>query len=407
MVLQVEVGPPAMAANTSDARVDPMRPRLSPLETALQALSSSDEHKRQQRIERMSVDARHKALCSQLEQTQEALAAAQASKSSLCEELGALRQAREDQGKQLTRYKTDLQAAHELRAVMITKMEDLETSAWTAKQQYIRSLASRIKTSALVLQQLNVTSGTLFSASGAGKGTKEEQVQSAKRKRVEQERDDDAGGDDGDGQGRRPKLTGSATKHELWAKHDGKVSEVQGPETTTTPTRHDGGKVERLAALPTKGRSVLHNCDEQCQTHAESATAVVELRTQVTELKSEYSVLDGKYSALVRKHDEVLAERSTAAQDIKAKESTIEELTRTLEQLSRSKPQDVTNDAVSTSDKCKDKEAQDGRLKMLEESLAQMNAYADQLEMVIAQCASCTIKLQNESTQDSVANRAD
>ena len=74
----------------------------------------------------------------------------------------------------------------------------------------------------------------------------------------------------------------------------------------------------------------------------------------------------GKYCALVRKHDEVLAERSTAAQDIKAKESTIEELTRTLEQLSRSKPQDVTNGADSTSDKCKDKEAQDGRLKMLE-----------------------------------------
>ena len=60
-----------------------------------------------------------------------------------------------------------------------------------------RSLASRIKTSALVLQQLNVTSGTLFSTSGAGKGKKEEQVQSVKRKRLEQERDD------GDGQGRR------------------------------------------------------------------------------------------------------------------------------------------------------------------------------------------------------------
>ena len=44
---------------------------------------------------------------------------------------------------------------------------------------------------------------------------------------------------------------------------------------------------------------------------------------------------------------------------------------------------------------------------VLQESLTQMNAYADQLEMVIAQCPSCTIKLQNESTQDSVANRAE
>ena len=91
----------------------------------------------------------------------------------------------------------------------------------------------------------------------------------------------------------QPKLIGSAATHELWAKHDGKVSEIQGPETTTKTARHDGGKVKRLDALPTKGCSVLHNCDEQCQTHAESATAVEELRTQVTELKSEYSVLDG------------------------------------------------------------------------------------------------------------------
>jgi hypothetical protein len=38
----------------------------------------------------------------------------------------------------------------------------------------------------------------------------------------------------------------------------------------------------------------------------------------------------------------------------------------------------------------------------LQDNLAQMNGYADQLEMVIAQCPACTIKLQNESTQDSV-----
>ena len=40
--------------------------------------------------------------------------------------------------KQLERFKADLQSARELRAVMTKKMEDLETSTWTVKQQYIR-----------------------------------------------------------------------------------------------------------------------------------------------------------------------------------------------------------------------------------------------------------------------------
>lgn len=45
----------------------------------------------------------------------------------------------------------------------------------------------------------------------------------------------------------------------------------------------------------------------------------------------------------------------------------------------------------------------ESQVKLLEDNLTQMNSYADQLELVIGQCPSCTIKLQNESTQDSVA----
>lgn len=43
---------------------------------------------------------------------------------------------------------------------------------------------------------------------------------------------------------------------------------------------------------------------------------------------------------------------------------------------------------------------------LLQDNLNQMNSYADQLELVISQCPSCTIKLQNESTQDSVVKNA-
>uniref|UniRef100_M4C347 Uncharacterized protein n=1 Tax=Hyaloperonospora arabidopsidis (strain Emoy2) TaxID=559515 RepID=M4C347_HYAAE len=429
MVVQVEVGPPlctashfptlellsksalplseedtrerkAMSEKTSESSVEYVHPRLVHLESVLQELATSEEYQRQRSIELSSFNTRQKVLSAELQQTQEALAAAQASKAALCEEIGALRQTKADQVKQLERFKADLQSARELRAVMTKKMEDLETSTWTVKQQYIRSLASRIKTSARVLQQLDVTSGTSFSTLVAGTSTEEEQVKPTKRKRVEKESDGQL--EDAHGQ---PKLIGSAATHELCVKRDGKMSEVQGPESTTTAASHEDILAERLDASPKKSSSLL-DCDKQCKTNAESETTVMELRAQITDLKSEFSVLDGKYSALVREHDEVLAERSTTAQDIKAKESKIEELTLMLE-TSRSKPQDFASDTISARGKSKDKEATEGQLKMLEESLTQMNAYADQLEMVIAQCPSCTIKLQNESTQDSVANRAE
>uniref|UniRef100_A0AAV1TY79 Uncharacterized protein n=1 Tax=Peronospora matthiolae TaxID=2874970 RepID=A0AAV1TY79_9STRA len=444
MVVQVEVGPPlctashfptlellsksalplaqedtrkAMAEQTSEASV--VRPRLVHLESVLQELATSEEHQRQWSIELSRFNTRQQGLSAELQQTQEALAAAHASKAALCEEIGALRQTKADQVKQLERFKSDLQSARELRTVMTKKMEDLETSTWTVKQQYIRSLASRIKTSARVLQQLDVTSGTSLSTLVAGTSTEEEQVKPTKRKRAEKESDGQLKVAHG-----QPKLIGSVTTHELCVKRDGKISEVQGPESTIMAASHEGELAERLDASLKKSSSLL-DYDKQCKTNAESETTVMELRAQVTDLKSELSVLDGKYNALVREHDEILAERSTTAQDIKAKESKIEELTLMLE-TSRSKPQGLASDSISTSGKSKDHEAAGGQLKMLEvrlgtvlyiglkvtefvlqESLTQMNAYADQLEMVIAQCPSCTIKLQNESTQDSVANRAE
>ncbi|KAG3021501.1 hypothetical protein PC121_g959, partial [Phytophthora cactorum] len=53
-------------------------------------------------------------------------------------EIGTLKQAKEHQAKQLSKYKIDLQAARESHAAMTKKMGELETWTWTIKQQYIR-----------------------------------------------------------------------------------------------------------------------------------------------------------------------------------------------------------------------------------------------------------------------------
>lgn len=41
-----------------------------------------------------------------------------------------------------------------------------------------------------------------------------------------------------------------------------------------------------------------------------------------------------------------------------------------------------------------------------QDNVSQMNSYADQLELVMSQCPSCTIKLQSESTQDPSAAKS-
>ncbi|CAI5702176.1 hypothetical protein KXD40_000537 [Peronospora effusa] len=384
----------------SETSVDYTRPHVTQLESLLQNLTQCEERKRQQSVESAAAETRHKLLNAQLIQTQEELVAAQASKAKLCEEIGMLKQTKQHQSKQLDKYKIDLQTAREAKAVMTKKVEQLEASTWTIKQQYIRSLASRIKTSALVLQQLNVASETTISARVAETCTAMEEAKSNKRKRILEENQMQQASEDGG----KPEYTGSLTENEPRSR-DRQPSDfvaVEGPAAIAAPS-NDTPMMKGSMLLP----NASHNgrkCDEKCEDRLESKHEVGELRANVTKLKSEYLVLNDKYNALVRDHNESLAERTMAAEEMKAKQSKIEELTQMLKSL-RSKPHDLTTDTSSMSEN--DKEAQEGRLKMLEENLAQMNAYADQLEMVIAQCPSCTIKLRNESTQDSIASRTE
>ncbi|GMF30854.1 unnamed protein product [Phytophthora lilii] len=77
-------------------------------------------------------------------EVQEELAATQASKAKLYEEIGVLKQTQERQAKQLSKYKLDLQTARESHTVMKKKMETLEQSTSTTKQQYIRCVTSRV-----------------------------------------------------------------------------------------------------------------------------------------------------------------------------------------------------------------------------------------------------------------------
>ncbi|KAG4227578.1 hypothetical protein PC116_g24034 [Phytophthora cactorum] len=249
---------------------------------------------------------------------------------------------------------------------MTKKMGELETSTWTIKQQYIRSLASRIKTSALVLQQLNVKNGAAFGARTAETCSEWEKTNPNKRKRIMEE--------------------------------NGKQREVGGNKVTAAKTKQAVTLVNHHEPLPSD------DTNQQESDRVENERQVAELQAQVAKLELEHSALKDKYKALERMHDEVLGDSKTSAQEIEAKDSKIEELTERLE-ISRSKQHATHADINSTTDE--PKEAFEGRLKMLEENLAQMNGYADQLEMVIAQCPSCTIKLQNESTQDSVSNKAE
>ncbi|KUF99398.1 Transcription factor MYB1R1 [Phytophthora nicotianae] len=156
-----------------DASAGYTKSRLAQLESMLQELRKCEEHKRQQNVESAAELV-----------AQDELAAAQASKAELCAEIGALKQSKEHQAKQIDKYKLDLQAARESQAAMTKKMGELETSTWTIKQQYIRSLASRIKTSALVLQQLNGTNGVELRARIAGTCSEWEPTKPNKRKRV-------------------------------------------------------------------------------------------------------------------------------------------------------------------------------------------------------------------------------
>ncbi|KAG7389488.1 hypothetical protein PHYPSEUDO_010373 [Phytophthora pseudosyringae] len=377
------------------------QPRLAHLENMLQELTRAEEWKRQQSVKSASVATKHKLLSDQLLQTQEELAAAQASKAKLYEEVGTLKQTKEHQAKQLDKYKLHVQAARESQTAMTKKMEELEASTWSTKQQYIRSLASRIKTSALVLQQLNLANGASFSARIAETCNEwEKKAKPNKRKRIMEENEKQQAIEDGS----KPKHTGVAAEVE--------------PQSRDEQHSDAAVAVDPVAAAKANTAVVLTECRDSissvsCETNepkqqeddrSKSAHLITELQAHVAKLEAEYSALNDKYKLLACEHNEVLADSTTSAQDIKAKESKIEELMQ-MQETSRSKQPDAP--AIESPNNDAAKETLEGRLKLLEENLAQMNGYADQLEMVIAQCPSCTVKLQNESTQDSITNRAE
>ncbi|KAL4176961.1 hypothetical protein KRP22_001897 [Phytophthora ramorum] len=375
-------------------------PRLAHLEQLLQELTRWEECKRQQSVESASVSTRQQLLRDQLLQSRkrnQELAAAQVGRAKLCEEIGTLKQAKDHQAKQLDKYKFDLQASRESQAAMTKKMEELEASTWTAKQQYIRSLASRIKTSALVLQQLHTTNGALFGAQLTEKRNEWEQGNRNERKHIR------AGGEKENRVVKgssEPKHAGSAAVSDHVPRED-LVSEsaaLVAPASTNIIALVEQHKTSLNTSHETK------KDEQQDAFFGESERAIEELRSQIAKLKAEHADLNNKYKALTREHNKILNDGTTSAQEIKAKESKIEELLQILE-ISRSKEHE--NSVVESTEKSEDSSALDGRLKILEENLAQMNGYADQLEMVIAQCPSCTIKLQNESTQDSITNRAE
>ncbi|KAF1792688.1 hypothetical protein GQ600_3716 [Phytophthora cactorum] len=298
--------------------------RLAQLENMLQELRRCEEQKRQQSVESASVVVKQKLLNDQLLQIQDELAAAQTSKAKLCEEIGTLKQAKEHQAKQLSKYKIDLQAARESHAAMTKKMGELETSTWTIKQQYIRSLASRIKTSALVLQQLNVKNGAAFGARTAETCSEWEKTKPNKRKRIMEEN-----GKQREVGGNKPKKAGIAAENESESREQQSENVV----------------VEQVTAAKTK-----------------QAVTFAELQAQVAKLELEHSALKGtviekfynldKYKALERMHDEVLGDSKTSAQEIEAKDSKIEELTERLE-ISRSKQHATHADINSTTDEPK------------------------------------------------------
>ncbi|KAF4028297.1 hypothetical protein GN244_ATG20018 [Phytophthora infestans] len=369
------------------------KPCLAQLENMLQELRRCEERKRQQGVESASVAAKQKLLYDQLLQTKDELAATQASKAKLCEEIGTLKQTKDHQAKQLSKYKLDLQAARESHAAMTKKMGELETSTWTIKQQYIRSLASRIKTSALVLQQLNAKNGTTFSARISETSSEREQDKPNKRKRIMEDNEKQLEAEGGD----KPKQAGIPANIESGSRQQQSHNVVVEQVTAA--------KIKLGVAVTDHHESLSSDeTREQNSDHAEAERQITELQSQLATLESKYSALKDKYKALERKHDKALIDNKTSAQEIEAKNSKIEELMQVLE-ISRSKQQPSPDRCSSTTDVAK--EATEGRVKMLEENVAQMNAYADQLEMVIGQCPSCTEKLQNGSTQDSISNNAE
>ncbi|KAG7389419.1 hypothetical protein PHYBOEH_007508 [Phytophthora boehmeriae] len=184
-------------------------------------------------------------------------------------------------------------------------------------------------------------------------------------------------------------------------------------ESTVVPTPITSNPV--LDLLKKRLKSPAHlshlakkNDEEKEDRRALSERALAQLHAQVTQLKGDFSKLEDKYQALEHERDMLVTDKKMSANDIEAKQTQVDELMQLLD-LERSKhpiaaaePKEMPAGELDPSPHQDDSELQN-RVKMLEDNVAQMNAYADQLEMVIAQCPSCTNKLQNGSTQDFAA----
>ncbi|CEG39106.1 uncharacterized protein PHALS_09165 [Plasmopara halstedii] len=358
------------------------KPYLDRYEKMLQEMKQYEELKQEESIKNMSAITKQKLLSEHLQQTQAELAETHESKAKLCEEIGILKQTKEHQSKQLDRYKLDLQTARELNAILVKKMEKLEASTGIIKQQYIRSLALRIKSSALALQQLNVLHGDSSHARIAEVCSELGQTGQSKRKRISAvEIDHRALEEVG-----KPEHAGNAVKIES------SEDILQTADNTKKDIDWESNRDSLLIAS--------NDVSQQNIEGTESEHQIQDLLAQITKLETKKSALNDEYTALELKHTEVLNDVNQLVENIKERDSKIEELEGMLKVAHSTQLADGKNAS-------EERTAIDGRLKLLEDNLSQMNSYADHLEMVIAQCPACTKKLQNESTQDSVSNKTE
>ncbi|TMW65883.1 hypothetical protein Poli38472_003648 [Pythium oligandrum] len=309
---------------TTRGRKDAMRGDLSHLESVLQQLSKHEERTHRQSVERTSVQAQHRLLKDQLLSVQEELALAQGRKAELCETLGALQQAKEDQDKENRQLRVELQASREAQNTLLKKVAELETTTNQLKQQYIHSLTCRTKAANELLGKLHIT---------------------------------------------------------------GALGQLTDASIQTSPAQ-----IKNLAGKP-----------KHCVTCVKLQTSFdqvkQELAKELDAAKSSTSVLQEEHQQLKSAHEAILI---GAEANAKALEETCAEVTQLQQKLNETKlkiPQTPVSDCAEPRDLA-DGEDMSEKVKVLEDNLAQLNTYADHLELIINQCASCAVKLQSEGTQD-------
>eukprot|EP00644_Phytophthora_capsici_P014037 jgi/Phyca11/98599/e_gw1.3.375.1 len=254
----------AISVKNNDMSAGYKRASLAQLESILQTLTQAEDRKRRHSVENATIATKEKLLSDQLLQAQKELATVQENKAQLCEEIGRLKQTNEHQANQINKFKLDLQAARESQSTVKTKMEELEASTSMTKQQYIRSLASRIKTSAFVLQKLNAAKAKESSFSAPWENDKPKK-RAHVMEGIEEQQDF--------GDGREPKSTGAP------AEIDSQRLTVADPEAPVKDSlNHDGQP----------SASEQHEKDR-----VEKETLIAELQAQIAKLESECSALNG------------------------------------------------------------------------------------------------------------------